>query len=185
MLETKVAKRYAKSILDLAEEMGVMDAVHIDMKLFAAVCDQNRDLSVLLGNPIIHSYKKLEILRKVFSDKMNKMTLSFFEIVTRKGREKFLEHIAKEYLTQYKVKKGILTAEITTAVGLDETLRKEVYAMIRKADTSEVELIEKKDPRLIGGFVLRIGDTQYDASISAELRRLAKDFKSNPFVRNN
>lgn len=162
-----------------------MDAVQNDMKLFAAVCDQNHDLSLLLANPIIHSDKKMEILRKVFGDKMNALSISFFEIVARKGREAYLEHIAKSFIALYKQKKGILTAEITSAVGLDDKLRKSVYDMISNSGKSEVELIEKIDQKLIGGFVLRIGDKQYDASIAADLRKLAKDFSSNPYIRKN
>jgi len=57
--------------------------------------------------------------------------------------------------------------------------------MISNSGKSEVELIEKIDQKLIGGFVLRIGDKQYDASIAADLRKLAKDFSSNPYVRKN
>ena len=185
MLETIVSKRYAKSLIELAQERGIIDAVQADMKLFAGVCADNRDLSLLLSNPIIHSDKKMEILRKVFGDKMNALSISFFEIVARKGREAYLEHIAKSYISLYKLKKGILTAEITSAVGLDENLRKAVYAMVSNSGKSEVELIEKIDQKLIGGFVLRIGDKQYDASIAADLRKLAKDFSSNPYVRKN
>ncbi|HRH65433.1 MAG TPA: ATP synthase F1 subunit delta [Bacteroidia bacterium] len=185
MVETKVSKRYAKSLIELAQERGVTDTVQADMKLFADTCAQNRDLSLLLSNPIIQSDKKMEILRKIFGGKMNALSISFFEIVTRKSREAYLEHIAKSYITLYKTQKGILTAEVTSAIGLDENLRKKVYAMVSNSGKSEVELIEKIDPKLIGGFVLRIGDKQYDASISAELRKLAKEFSSNPYVRKN
>ena len=94
MIETKVAKRYAKSLIDLSREKGLIDAIGSDMKLFVAVCEQNRDLSVLLSNPIIHGDKKLSILKKVFEGKMNPLSISFFDIITRKSREAFLEGIA-------------------------------------------------------------------------------------------
>ena len=185
MIETQVAKRYAKSLIDLSRETGVIDAVGADMKLFVAVCEQNRDLSRLLANPIIHADKKLSILRKVFEGKMNKISISFFEIITRKGREPFLEGIAREFVLKYKKFKGIQTAVITSAVGLDDKLRKEVYRLISESVKSEVELIEKVDKRIIGGFVLRMEDKQYDASIASELRKLTKEFASNPYVRKN
>jgi len=185
MIETKVAKRYAKSLLDLAKETGAIEAVGADMKLFVAVCEQNRDLSLLLANPIIHADKKLSILTKVFEGKMNKLSISFFSIVTRKGREAYLEGIAKEFVQQYKHLKGIQTAVITSAVGLDDKLRSEVYRLIKTNMNSEVELIEKVDKNIIGGFVLRMDDKQYDASIASELRKLAKEFSSNPYVQKN
>ena len=185
MIETKVAKRYAKSLIDLSRETGAIDAVHDDMKLFIAVCGQNRDLALLLANPIIHADKKLSILKKVFEGKMNKITISFFDIITRKGREAFLESIAKEFVQQYKKFKGIQTAVITSAIGLDEKLRTEVYRMVKDSLKSETELIEKVDRNIIGGFILRVGDKQFDASIASELRKLAKEFASNPYVRRN
>lgn len=185
MIETKVAKRYAKSLIDLSRETGVIDAVGTDMKLFVAVCEQNRDLLLLLSNPIIHGDKKLSILRKVFEGKMNKLSLAFFEIITRKGREAYLEGIAKEFVNQFKRFKGIQTAVITSAVGLDDTLRSEVYRIVKNSVKSEIELIEKVDKNLIGGFVLRMGDRQYDASIASDLRRLTKEFASNSYVRKN
>lgn len=185
MLETKVAKRYAKSIIGLAAENGSLDAVHADMKLFLGVCDQNRDLGVLLSNPIIHTYQKLNVLKTVFESKMNKLTIMFFEIVTKKGREGYLINIAKEFISQYKQLKGIQTAEIISAIGLDDTLRKKVYDMLRDGTKSEIELVEKIDKKLIGGFVLRIGDKQYDASIASDLRRLTQAFAKNPVARKN
>ena len=185
MLETKVAKRYAKSVLELSMERGVMDAVHEDMKLLLSVSKANRDLSLLLANPIIHSDKKLEILRKIFAGRMNVLTLSFFEIVTRKGREKYLEAIAGEFETYYKKLKSIRTAEIISANGLDDSLREQVYKILRDGTTNEVELVEKVDQRLIGGFILRMGDKQYDASIASDLRKLAQEFSYNPYTQKN
>ncbi len=185
MIETKVAKRYAKSLIDLSRETGVIDAAGADMKLFVAVCEQNRDLSLLLANPIIHADKKLNILKKVFDGKMNTLSISFFDIITRKGREAYLEGIAKEFVQRYKNYKGIQTAVITSAVGLDDKLRSEVYRLVKESVKSEVELIEKVDKNLIGGFVLRMDDKQYDASIASELRKLTKEFAGNPYVRKN
>jgi len=185
MEESKVAKRYAKSLIDLSRETGAIDEAGADMRLFVEVCRQNRDLSLLLANPIINGDKKLSILRKVFEGKMSKISLAFFEIITRKGREPFLESIAKEFVSQYKRYKGVQTAVITSAVGLDNKLRSEVYRLIKESTNSEIELIEKVDKNIIGGFVLRMDDKQYDASIASELRKLAKEFATNPYIRSN
>lgn len=185
MVETKVAKRYAKSVFDLALEQGVLDTVNKDMQLLTAVCESNRDLTLLLGNPIIHSDKKLAVLEAVFGSHLSKLSMAFLQIITRKGREVNLPAIAKEFLSQYKRSKGIATAIVTSAIGLDERLRSEVYRIVRESVKSEVELIEKVDKRLIGGFVLRVGDKQYDASVAAELRKLTREFSANPYIRKN
>ena len=185
MIETKVAKRYAKSLINLANEKGVIDTVNSDMKLFSSVCVENHDLALLLSNPIIHGDKKLSILKQIFAQRMNKMTMTFFEIVIRKGREKYLVQIAKDFITQYKFLKRILTAEIISAVGLDDKLRKQVYNLLRNDSNSEVELVEKTDNKLIGGFVLRIGDEQYDASVVSSIRKLKQAFAENPYIKRN
>ncbi len=185
MIETKVAKRYAKSLIDLANEKGVLDAVNNDMKLFSSTCAGNHDLALLLSNPIINGDKKLKILQQIFGQKMNSLTMTFFDIAIKKGREKYLIQIAKDFIDQYKLLKKIITAEIISAVGLDDNLRKKIYDMVRKGSNSEVELIEKVDNKLIGGFVLRVGDRQYDASISSEIRKLAQAFSANPYIKRN
>lgn len=185
MVETKVAKRYAKSLFDLAQEQGALDAVNQDMSLLASACDENRNLASLLGNPIINSDKKLSVLTAIFGSKVSKLTMAFMQIITRKGREANLAAIAKEFVAQYKRSKGIATAIVTSAVGLDDKLRNEVYRIVRESLKSEVELIEKVDKNLIGGFVLRVGDKQYDASVAAELRKLTREFNANPYIRKN
>ncbi len=185
MHNIKVAKRYAKSLIDLAKETGVLDAVSADMKLLVSVCQTSKELTSLLGNPIINSDKKEAVLNAIFGDKIQPMTRSFFQILIRKGREGDMYEIAKEFIAQYKQLKGITTAVVITATGLNDHLRSEVNRIVKEKVQREVELLEQVDKDLIGGFVLRIGDTQYDASVVSQLRRLAKEFSSNPYVRKN
>jgi F-type H+-transporting ATPase subunit delta len=185
MTETKVAKRYAKSLLDLSKERGVLEAVNNDMKLLAHVCETNHDLRVLLSSPIINSDKKLSILKRVFSGKVSDLSMSFFDVITRKGRESHLEGIAMEFTRLYKEYKGIQTAIVTSAVGLDDKLRSDVYKLIKESLNSEIELIEKVDKDLIGGFILRVGDKQYDASISRDLRLMRQELIDTSYIRKN
>ncbi len=185
MLETKVAKRYAKSLLDLAKERGELEAINNDMKLLAQVCEGSHDLRVLLSSPIINGDKKLMVLKKVFSGKVSTLSMSFFEIITHKGREGQLEGIAKEYIRILKEYKGIQTAIVTSAIGLDDKLRSEVYKIIKESLNSEIELIEKVNKDLIGGFILRVGDKQYDASISRDLRLMKQELIDTSYVRKN
>src|SRR5262245_23553600 len=158
MTDTKVARRYAKSLLDLAKEKGEMEAVNNDMKLLAQVCGSNHDLRLLLSSPIISSDKKHAILKRVFSGKISALSVSFFDVISKKRRESYLEGIAVEYTRLYKEYKGIQTAIVTSAVGLDDKLRAQVYKLVKESLNSEVELIEKVDKDLIGGFILRVGD---------------------------
>ena len=184
MLETKVGKRYAKSLFSLSQERNVSEAVAADMKLLAAVCEDNRDFRLLLSSPIIHSDKKLAILNKTFGGRVHSLTLQFFDIITKKGREFYLPQIALEFIRLYKEHKGIQTAIVTSAVGLDDNLRKQVYKMVSESLNSEVELVEKVDQNLIGGMILRVGDKQYDASIASELRKIKQTLMDGKFNKN-
>ena len=91
MAETKVASRYAKSLIELALEQNVLEAVKNDMDLLIKTCAANRELSAMPKNPVIHGYKKLAIMKKLFGDKMNKLSIAFIDIITRKGREEHIE----------------------------------------------------------------------------------------------
>ena len=97
MSELRVASRYAKSLIELAAEKGVLEQVHEDMKLFTSVISQNREFQMLLRNPIVKSDKKLTVLNSVFTGKVQEMTLAFFNIVTRKNIESALEFVATEF----------------------------------------------------------------------------------------
>ena len=185
MVETKVASRYAKAILGLAIEQGIIDAVNNDMELIAATCDGSKDLTLLLNKPIVTVDKKIKILTEIFGKKINKLTLEFITIITKKRREPNLEAIAREFIALYKEHKGIETVVITSAVGLDDKLRKEVLALVQKDTKSEIELVEKVDKSLIGGFIIRKGDKEFDASILKNLQKITREFKSNSYIKKN
>jgi F-type H+-transporting ATPase subunit delta len=184
MSDFRVASRYAKSLLSLAQEKGLLEQVREDMHLFAKVCRENRELVAMLKNPIIKQNKKLEVLKAIFSGKVNEMTIAIFDIITRKNRSNVLPSVAVEFKRQYNVVKGIETAIVVTPVAIDETLRKGFIAMISKiSGKSQVELEEKVDASLIGGYLLRIGDKQVDDSLKGKLKDLERKFGENPYVK--
>ncbi|MFY0650490.1 MAG: ATP synthase F1 subunit delta [Cyclobacteriaceae bacterium] len=182
MSVTRIASRYAKPLLELANEKGSLEAVAKDMNEFIALCQENRDFVLMLKNPIISHLTKLSILKKIYTGKVNELTLSIFEILSKKNREMYLPEIAKEFHRQYNVFKYITEASITTVVPLTAELRKEVNTLVKKVTGQEVELTEKVDPEIIGGFVLKVGDRQIDDSISSKLNELKLKFSQNLYV---
>lgn len=183
MRETRVSHRYAKSLLDLALEQGQLEAVREDMLLVYNTIRESRELELMLKSPVIKTDKKQDILKAVFGGKIGVISSEFIDIITRKRREYELEGIADAFLTQYKKHKHILTAVITSASGLDETLRAKVMEIVKGVTSSEVELVEKVDADLIGGFVLRVGDKQVDASIMRQIKNLDRTFNENPYIK--
>lgn len=183
MSEIRAAKRYAKSLLELAEEKGQLEAILSDMQDFNAVCKQNHDFVLMLKNPIVKHDQKKKILFKIFA-KANKITLSFYDIITRKNREAILPAIAKEFINQYNVFKRIEIATVTTAVKISADLRKELEKIVLEiSDLDTVQLQEIVDEELIGGFILKVGDRRIDDSLKSKLKALEVKFSHNPYIK--
>lgn len=182
MSDIRVASVYAKSLIELANEKGVLEQVHQDMLLFSNVVSQNRDLELLLTNPIVKSDKKLAVLNAIFKGKVQQMTQMFFDIVAKKNRESLLTFIASEFEKQYNLLKGIQKVTVTSAAPLDPALRESLGKQLVAETGKSIQLIELIDPSLIGGFVLRVGDIQIDSSVRNSLRKLRNDFKDNPYI---
>jgi F-type H+-transporting ATPase subunit delta len=184
MAESRVASRYVKSLLTLAVDQNALDAVHHDMLLFSRVCDDNRAFTLMLRNPVIKHDKKREVLERLFKGKVHALTMAIFDIITRKNREPLLPAIAREFHLAYNNYKGIERATVTTAFKLDAKLKGEMEQLVREiGKKKEVELIEKVDADMIGGFVLNVGDRQVDASIKSKLKALKVKFSQNPYVK--
>jgi len=176
MSQQTVAYRYAKSLLDLAKEKNVEDKVYEDMKLFNQVCDDNHQFYLLLKSPIVSHFDKLTILQKIFTGKVDAASMSIFEIITKKNREEMLPYIAEDYLRQYEIFKGIQKAYITTVSPLTTSQKADFQKIVADATGKTIEIIEKIDETLIGGYVLQVNDRQIDTSVKTKLNELKVKF---------
>lgn len=183
MSDLRAAYRYAKSLISLAEERGVLETVHNDMVLFSNVVDENKEFPRILKNPIINHEKKLNILRAIFKNKVHSLTLAIFEIITRKNREAILPQIARSFHHQYNVIKGIEEAKVTTTFPLDDKTRDQFKNIVRLETGKDVELKEEVNESLIGGYILKIGGSQIDESINSKLKELRLQFSRNPYIK--
>ncbi len=171
-----VASRYAKSLLDLAQDQGQLDAVKKDLENVISVLKSNSELLAILKNPIIKGDKKRTILAAIFEGKINPIILSFFYILVNKGRAAILLDIAQEFVREYNEAKGIVKASVTSATALSEANLADLQKIITEEIKAEVVLKNIVDPSLIGGFMVRVGDRQIDASIAGKLNKLEKHF---------
>jgi F-type H+-transporting ATPase subunit delta len=170
-----VASRYAKSLLDLSVEKGQLEAVYADMLQVKAVCENSREFITFLNSPIINSDKKIVVIKAVFEGKFNSITDGFLTIVASKRRENVISEMANEFIEQYRSHKNILTAVVTSANGLDAATKQKVLDLVKSQLNGEVELVEKVDANIIGGFILKIGDKQLDKSVARQLSNLKKE----------
>lgn len=176
----RVASRYTKSLLDLAIEQGQLEAVHQDMNRLLELAASNREFKVMLQSPVINADKKLQVLNALFTDAKSPLTAVFFKVVAQKGREGVLLDIAKEFHKQYNLHNHIQEAEVVTTFPLDEEMRSSFIGLVKEiSGKQKVELKEKVNSELIGGFVLTVGDRQIDESLSSKLNQLKLQFTQN------
>ncbi len=186
MSVSRIASRYAKSLIDLAIEQDKLEQSKEDISAFQKATE-NRDLYLLLKSPIINTSKKKQVLKALFDEHFGELSMSFFNIILNKKREALLPEIAEEFIRQYKAFKQISTVHLTTAAPLGaEVVSKIKQKLVSSSATqSNVEIITRVDPHLIGGFVIEIDDSLYDASVVHQLERLKKEFSKNEYIKKN
>lgn len=183
MPNPRLASRYAKSLIDLAIEKGQLEQVFADMQWLQAVNKSNKDFVNLLRSPIIKADVKKKILDAVTAGNLGQLTNAFTTLLIRKSRESNLPEIVNAFIDQYKKHKNIQVIKLTTAAPVSDSLKNAIVEQVKKtAGFQQIELEEKVNPELIGGFVLQVGDQLVDASIAYDLRTIAKQFENNDFI---
>jgi F-type H+-transporting ATPase subunit delta len=178
MAGARAALRYAKAVLSLATDQKAAEAVNNDMKLIAKTIVENKDLSVMLQNPVVRSSVKKTVLNEVFKN-TNTITGNLVNTLITNKRISLLEDVASKYNQLYDTLKGTQIAKVTTAVPLTDDLKTKVLAKVKELTGKEVEVINLIDENILGGFILRVGDIQYNASIANKLNKLKREFTLN------
>lgn len=171
MKSTKVATRYAKSLLDLAIEQDKINSILVDMNFLLVTNSETRDFERLIASPIVNTDKKIEIFEKVFAQ-FEDVSMSFVKFITKNRRESHLPAIAQSFSDQLKEFKGIVPMTITSAAPLDCSIKDKIVAKVQDSVKGQLEIEEKIDESLIGGFLVRMGDMQIDASVSNQFNNL-------------
>lgn len=178
MAGARAAIRYAKALLSLASDQKTAEAVNKDMKLIAETISESTELSEMLQSPVVPSSDKKAVLTQVFS-KADKTTLNLLDILDTNNRIDILGHVASKYVQLFDESKGIQVATVTTAVPLTAQLKKQVLAKAKELTGKNVEVENIVDESIIGGFILRVGDVQYNASVANQLNELKREFTLN------
>ena len=178
---SKVAKRYAKALLDYSIEKHEEDNFFQEISSLVEVVRENPDLRALLHSPIVRMEIKHKVLQEDFSQRSAILNL-FIEILVENKRVSDLYDIAREYVIQYNRYKGKTTAYLTTAVELSESLKAQfVQKAIALSGGKKITLESRVEPQLIGGFILRIDDLQYNASIAHKLYGIKEQLSENVY----
>jgi F-type H+-transporting ATPase subunit delta len=174
MNDSKISVRYSRALFQLALEKKILDQVNLDMILISEVC-KVPEVKEFLHSPIIYPSKKEDILHKMFGDNVQKITLSLIDLVVKNGRESYIPAIARVFIHETKKYRGITESVLTTAVKVDDKIKKEITDLVSEVFKTKIELEENIDAEIIGGFILRVDDKYIDASIRNKLRKIRKE----------
>lgn len=177
MASTRAAIRYATAILEIAQEKGAIQEVGADMQLIAATINSNVELQNFIESPTVSTKDKQTALLEVFAS-TNSTTKSLFQLLATNKRFGILEAIALEYKKLLDEVNHTEVAEVTTAVPLTGDLEAKVLAKVKEFTTKTVTLHNIVDESIIGGFILRIGDKQFNASIVNSLQVLKRELSN-------
>lgn len=172
MVESRAAERYAKSLIELSSEQKQLDKVYADVKLIDSAIEGSKDLRMMLKSPIINHYDKQKVMDKIFGDKVQKLTQSFFALITKNKREELTQGIVKSFIRQYDIIRGIQKAVLTTTYKVPDNQKKLFEELVKEISGKKPDLSMELDDSIIGGFVLNIGDRQIDASIKSKLKEI-------------
>ena len=178
MAGARAAIRYAKATLSLATDRKTAGAVNNDMKLIVSTIAQNKNLNDALQSPVISALAKRSVLLEVFKN-TDKTTLSLIDTLVTNNRIAIFGYVAEKYLQLYDKANGIEVATVTTAIPLTDALKQKVLAKAKELTGKDVEVQSIVDENIIGGFILRVGDIQYNASIKNQLNQLKREFTLN------
>jgi F-type H+-transporting ATPase subunit delta len=177
MASTRAAIRYATAILDLSDSKGVTEIVNNDMKSIASTIKGNEELSTFIQNPTIKVEVKEKALLEVFATADN-VTKGLLRLLFENKRFEILDVIAAEYSRLFDIKNNVEVAKVTTAVAMDAVLEAKVLAKIATLSDKKITIENIVDPAIIGGFILRIGDQQYNASVANRLQVLKRELSN-------
>lgn len=178
MAESRAAIRYAKAVLSLATDNKVTEVVNADMKQISSVIAENSDLGAMLLSPVIRSADKKAVLTSVFSG-VNAATSNLIDTLITNKRIALLGDVASKYIQLYDQLRDTQVAKVTSAAPLTAELEKKILAKVKELTGKTTEIENTVDESILGGFILRVGDLQYDASIANKLNKLKREFTLN------
>jgi F-type H+-transporting ATPase subunit delta len=174
---SRAAIRYAKAIIENAVSNGRADAVNQDMNLIVSTVSSNEELQHFLISPVVKPQEKYTAIAEIFAS-VQPDTKGLFLLLKENKRFEILAEIAQQYNAQHDVLNGIEVAKVTTAFPITPDLEAKVLAKIKEFSTSKITIENIVDPAIIGGFILRIGDQQYNASVANRLQELKREFSN-------
>jgi len=176
MSNINISNRYATALLQLAEEKKSLEEIAVDVELVKNTLFGSKQIQLMLLNPVIKSEKKLQILTEIFKGRVSDEILDFILFILKKNREDLLTMIIKRFLELRDEKLGIVDAKVLSTVEFTVEQKKKLQQRLEEVINKKIRITFSEDKNLIGGFIIKLKDTVYDASIKHQLELLKENF---------
>lgn len=176
MTHPRIARRYARALMSVAEEQKAVDATADDLALIGRALASSRELHLLFASPVVSEGKKITVVRELFGTRIGPVTASFIELLIRKHRVVQLQEVIAQFLALRDELRGVIGVDVTAAVAIETKQEKALVKELERRTGKTVALRLAKDPAIMGGLVIKIGDTVLDSSIRHQLARLREVF---------
>ncbi len=170
-----IAVRYAKALFILGKEKNKLDTFVQDIRLLDTLINENADLWLMLESPVVKSSQKVSVMKQLLEKSVDALIIQFVDLIITNKRELFLKEMTRIFLNLYRKEQGIIATTLTTATVLDDATRKQLQEKLSQTLNGTIEITEKVDESLIGGFVIRVEDQQLDASVIHQLKTIKRD----------
>lgn len=168
--DLRVARIYAKAMLDLAAAQGEEDSLLDELHELGRAVAGDAELATFLASPLVSAGSRAKVLETIFRRRASDLLVDSLEVINRKGRLGLAAAIAEAYRGEYRERRGLVDARVTTAVPLGEAQRANLAAAVAKLTGKQPELIERVDPAILGGLVVEVAGEKIDTSLATQLR---------------
>lgn len=183
MNDLSIARRYARALYDEGRTAGMAE-IDTDVDFIRASFVESPALRRMFESPVVPRHKKVTVVRELFAERIRPVTMRFLEMMIAKNREDVFPQIVAAYQELRDKERGIVEATARVASELDENAREQMRLRLEKMTGKKVRLVVKREPELLGGAVVRIGDTVYDGSVRNKLVSLQEQMEHGSFSMN-
>lgn len=179
MNESKISVRYAKALFELGKEQNMIETFIADIKVLDDLIKESAEFWLMIESPVVKTLQKRKVIKQIFTDKVNNLTLNFLDLVLKNRREIYLKDISRNFQALCRKNMGILSATLTSASKVADDSKVKLVELMEKSFNSKIELTEIIDEEIIGGFIIRLEDQQLDASVANQLNQIKRELLTN------
>lgn len=171
-----ISVRYAKALLQFAQNKNMEDEIYEQAKFLVGVFGNIKGLYTALHNPLVSKTRKRNIILTACGDDVTDAFKKLIDLLLENSREDCLQSIMLQYIKLYRQSKNILHGKLITAVEIDDITESHLIKSIEQKVKGKLELEKIVDPKILGGFILEIDFVRWNASLSNQLNNIKNQY---------